>query len=111
MPTPRFNQVRCRYCQGILPGWFSILNVPNGAMLLHHLGQMHSVALKPLLERMRTEDIGTVAMEAFERLEDAEITAWLIGQLDAETLRAAIDEGLASGPLTPPAMVEKTSRS
>jgi hypothetical protein len=98
MPTPRFNQVRCRYCQGILPGWFSILNVPNGAMLLHHLGQMHSVALKPLLERMRTEDIGTVAMEAFERLEDAEITAWLIGQLDAETLRAAIDEGLASGP-------------
>jgi hypothetical protein len=29
---------------------------------------MHRAEVKPLLERMRTEDIGTLAMEAFERI-------------------------------------------
>jgi hypothetical protein len=29
----------------------------------------HPVALEPLLRRMATEDSGTVAMEAFERVE------------------------------------------
>jgi len=30
---------------------------------------MHRAEVKPLLERLRTEDIGTVAMEAYERVE------------------------------------------
>jgi len=41
----------------------------NGALLLHHLSAMHRAEVKPLLERLRTEDIGTVAMEAYERVE------------------------------------------
>jgi hypothetical protein len=51
--------------RGLLP----IDYKPDGAMLLHHLSAMHRAEVKPLLERMRTEDIGTVAMEAFERIE------------------------------------------
>jgi hypothetical protein len=40
-------------------------------MLLHHLSWDHPDRVGAYLERMRTEDIGTVAMEAFERVEDA----------------------------------------
>jgi hypothetical protein len=69
MPTPRSNQVRCRDCQGMLPGWWLIPNIPNGAMLLYHLSQMHPAELTPLLTRRETEDIGTVVMDAFERVE------------------------------------------
>jgi hypothetical protein len=38
-------------------------------MLLNHLSMMHPPEVTPYLERMRTEDIGTVAMEAYERVE------------------------------------------
>jgi len=43
---------------------------PNGAMLLHHLGDMHPAEVGPYLKRMRTEDIATVAAEAYEVVED-----------------------------------------
>ena len=39
---------------------------PNGAMLLYHLSQQHPDLLGPYLERMRIEDIGTVAAKAYE---------------------------------------------
>jgi hypothetical protein len=39
-------------------------------MLLHHLGTMHPTKLGPYLARMWTEDIATVAAEAFEVVED-----------------------------------------
>jgi hypothetical protein len=35
----------------------------------HHQHCRHHEAFVPLLQRMATEDIGTVAMEAFERVE------------------------------------------
>jgi hypothetical protein len=37
-------------------------------MRLYHLSQMHLVELTPLLTRMETEDLGTVVMDAFERV-------------------------------------------
>ncbi len=39
-------------------------------MLLYHLGQQHPDQVGPYLDRMRTEDIGTVAAEAFEIIEE-----------------------------------------
>jgi hypothetical protein len=44
-------------------------NKPNGTILLNHLSMMYPAQVTPYLECMRTEDIGTVAMEAFERVE------------------------------------------
>jgi hypothetical protein len=62
----------CRYCGTILPAWLPAAKRPNGAMLLTHLSQHHraELVLKRLLARMRTEEIGTVAAEAFEVIED-----------------------------------------
>jgi hypothetical protein len=68
-PVPQSRRVRCRYCGCVFRGLLPIDYKPDGAMLLHHLSAMHRAEVKPLLERMRTEDIGTVAMEAFERIE------------------------------------------
>jgi hypothetical protein len=45
---------------------------PNGAMRLHHLADMHSDQAKPYLTRMATEDIATVAAEAYEVVEEEE---------------------------------------
>ena len=42
---------------------------PNGAMLLHHLSNWHPSEVGPYLERMRTEDIATVAAKAYEVVE------------------------------------------
>jgi hypothetical protein len=39
-------------------------------MLLHHLSAMHPAEVGPYLARMRTEDIATVAAEAYEVVED-----------------------------------------
>jgi hypothetical protein len=39
-------------------------------MLLGHLSQQHPGQVGPYLERMRTEDIATVAAEADEVVED-----------------------------------------
>jgi len=70
--SPLSNQVRCRYCGCVLPGLWRIDHKPNGAMLLNHLSVMHPTEVRPYLDRLRTEDIGTVAMEAFERIEGDE---------------------------------------
>jgi hypothetical protein len=56
-------------------GWLPMLNCPDGALLLAHLSRRHPVELKPLLQRMETECIDTVVMEAFEqvRSDDREV--------------------------------------
>jgi hypothetical protein len=40
-------------------------------MLLHHLGDMHPTEIGPYPARMRTEDIATVAAEAYEVVGEA----------------------------------------
>jgi hypothetical protein len=47
-----------------------VVQHPNGAMLLHHLGDMHPTEVRPYLTRMETEDIATVAAEAYEVVEE-----------------------------------------
>jgi hypothetical protein len=42
-------------------------------MLLYYLSQQHPDQVVPYLERMRTEDIGTVVVEAFEIVEGNEM--------------------------------------
>ena len=60
---------KCRDCGRVLPAWLPAAKWPNGAMLLHHLGDMHPTEVGPYLTRMETEDIATVAAEAFEVVE------------------------------------------
>jgi len=43
---------------------------PNGAMLLHHLANLHPTEARPYLKHMETEDIGMVAAEAYEVIEE-----------------------------------------
>ena len=67
--TPRRSRhVRCTLCGVVLSGWLPIPNVPNSAMLLHHLGADHLSEVKPYLVRMETECIDTVLMELFVRV-------------------------------------------
>jgi hypothetical protein len=68
---PPRKRYRCRYCGHILPTWPPRAKCPHGAMLLYHLSQQHPDQVGPYLERMqRTEDIWTVAPEAFEVVAD-----------------------------------------
>ena len=68
-PMKRGARVKCTLCGMIFPaGWLRIANVPNSAMLLHHLGADHLAENKPYLARMETECIDTVVMELFERI-------------------------------------------
>jgi hypothetical protein len=67
---PAHKRYRCRFCGHDLPAWLPVAKRPNGAMLLYHLSQQHPDRVGPYLDRMRTEDIGTVAAEAFEIVED-----------------------------------------
>jgi hypothetical protein len=39
-------------------------------MLLHHLADMHPAEVRPYLKRMATEDIATVAAEAYGVIEE-----------------------------------------
>jgi hypothetical protein len=66
------KRFKCRFCGLELPAWLPVFKAPNGTMLLTHLSQRHraEVPVKRLLERMRTEDIATVAAEAFEVVEE-----------------------------------------
>jgi hypothetical protein len=64
MPPPK--RYRCRVCGRDLPAWLPVVKRPDGAMLLQHLGARHRDQVGLYLERMRTEDIATVAAEAFE---------------------------------------------
>jgi hypothetical protein len=43
---------------------------PNGAMRLHHLGDLHPTKIRPYFKRMETEDIATVAAETSEVVEE-----------------------------------------
>jgi hypothetical protein len=71
MTPPRADKrFRCRICGVTLPAWLPVAKQPDGAMLLYHLSQQHPAEVKPYLERMRTEDIRTVTMEVYERVED-----------------------------------------
>jgi hypothetical protein len=73
MPTPPRSSpdVRCHLCGAILPGWLPVPNRPHATLLMEHLDRRHHEAFVPLLMRMATEDIGTVAMEAFEGVDHA----------------------------------------
>jgi hypothetical protein len=57
---------RCRFCGRELPAWLPVAKRPDGPMLLKHLSTIHPTEVGPYLERMRTEDIATVAAEASE---------------------------------------------
>jgi hypothetical protein len=58
-----------RFCSLILPAWLHVAKRPDGAMLLYHLSQRHPDQVGPYLERMRTECIAIVAVEAVEVME------------------------------------------
>jgi hypothetical protein len=54
----------------VFSAWLAAVKRPNGAMLLHHLGDRHPAEVRPSLMRMATEDIATVAAEASEVVEE-----------------------------------------
>jgi hypothetical protein len=60
----------CRYCGREQRAWLPAAKRPDGVMLLHHLGDMHPEQVRPYLKRMETEDIATVAAEAYEVVEE-----------------------------------------
>jgi hypothetical protein len=68
-PPPQ-KRYRCRYCGREFPAWLPVAKRPDGPMLLNHLSTMHPTEVGPYLERMRTEDIATVAAEAYEVVEE-----------------------------------------
>jgi hypothetical protein len=57
---------RCRFCGLELPAWLPVPKRPEASILLYHLGQHHPEEMGPDLERRRTEDIATVAAEAYQ---------------------------------------------
>jgi hypothetical protein len=61
---------RCRYCSRVRPAWLPAAQRPTGAMRRPHLGDRHPEQVRPSLTRMRTEDIATVAAEAYEVVEE-----------------------------------------
>jgi hypothetical protein len=67
---PAHQRYRRRFCGHDFNAWLPAAKRPNRSMLLYHLSQQHHDRVGPYLERMRTEDIGTVAAEAFEVIED-----------------------------------------
>jgi hypothetical protein len=67
------RQYRCRLCGCELPAWLPVAKRPDGAMLLHHLGQDHPDQLGPYLERMRTEDIAKLATTSWVFVEWHEV--------------------------------------
>jgi hypothetical protein len=59
------RQYRCRFCGRLLPAWLPVPKRPNSAMLLTHLHQWHPTELRPYLDRMRTQCIDRVVVEAY----------------------------------------------
>jgi hypothetical protein len=55
------------FCSVVLPAWLPVAKQLDGTMSLHHRDQAG-----PYLDRLRTEDIGTVAAEAYEVVEEDE---------------------------------------
>jgi hypothetical protein len=66
-PRPRY---RCRYCGALLPAWLPVAKRPEGSMLLYHLSQDYPDEVGPYLQRMETECISTMIVEAFEVVGD-----------------------------------------
>jgi hypothetical protein len=72
MPTRK--RYRCRFCDLTLPAWLLVPQVPNGAMLFGHLGRQHPTEVGAFLAQMHiTEDMGLVAAQAFEVIEDHQL--------------------------------------
>jgi hypothetical protein len=65
------RRYRCRFCGLRLPA-LPVTGEPNSALLYGHLSQSHQDRIGPYRQRLRdtTEDIATVAAEAFEVMED-----------------------------------------
>jgi hypothetical protein len=66
------RRYRCRYCGREFPAWLPVAQAPDRPMLVHHLSFIHPEEVGPYLARMRTEDIATVAAEAYEVVESDE---------------------------------------
>jgi hypothetical protein len=64
------DTVYYRFSDHVFNAWLPAAKRPKGAMLLYHLIQQHPKEVTPYLERMRTEDIGMVAAEAYEAVEE-----------------------------------------
>jgi hypothetical protein len=65
------HRYRCRVCGAELPAWLPWARAPDGALLLGNLSQQHPDEVGAYLDRMRTtEDIGRIAAEAYEVVED-----------------------------------------
>jgi hypothetical protein len=69
--TPPQKRSRCRSCGRVLDAWLPAAQRPQASMLLHHLGTMHPAEEGPYLARMATEDIATVAAEAYEVVKES----------------------------------------
>jgi hypothetical protein len=69
-PPPPSKRDRCRSCGRVLDAWRPAAKRPQATMLLHHLSLMHPAEVGAYLARMRTEDIATVAAEAYEVVEE-----------------------------------------
>jgi hypothetical protein len=63
------KRFKCRFCGHGLPAWLPVAQRLDGALLLNHLSAMHPDQVGPYLDRMATEDIATVAAEAYEIVE------------------------------------------
>jgi cell wall assembly regulator SMI1 len=74
MTPPRlWKRYRCRYCGAELPAWLPVFQEPNGAMLLHHLGQQHPDQVGQYLAQMHTDDDhDRVVVQAYEVVEAEE---------------------------------------
>jgi hypothetical protein len=59
------KRYRCRFCGAMLPA----AKRPEGSMLLSHLGQDHLEAVRPYLQRMKTECSNAVLHELYELVE------------------------------------------
>jgi hypothetical protein len=60
----------CRACGRLLPAWLPAAQRPHGALLRHHLADMHPTEVRPYVTRIATEDIVTVAAETYEVVEE-----------------------------------------
>ena len=57
---------RCKSCGALLPAWLPWAKRPEASILLYHLGQHHPEEAGPYLQRMETECISAVVVEAYE---------------------------------------------
>jgi hypothetical protein len=68
-PIRQSTHVCCRHYHVILPGWLPVAKAPHATLLMDRLQWCYPAEFRPMLQRMATEDIGPVVMEAFVRVE------------------------------------------